>query len=273
MLSVPQGAAVFTTTSTTGVVTISTNNTEAWASLESDSIDDPSGEPWGPWADADGTMRALWHRSRVGNPADAFLGKFRVHLGDALDPSYADPGDMGIVILQGENGSEVASPFVDKTAILNASSVLATRFDFQGDRVKMKLWAPADPTESTLDEPVAWDIDEAKETDLDIGQVSHFRLVVYGGTTGTPLAISFDTLWGGAGGESTPGGLVILDLPRGDGISVLWNVGPYQPGSVVITVDGLATPITETDPTTGDITFDRAPAVGAWVAGSKANPV
>ena len=131
-----------------------------------------------------------------------------------------------------------------------------TRMDFRGERVKMKVWA------NGANEPVAWDIDIAKEDDDDTTpqDISYFAAPHVWGNTG--MTFTFDTAWASGGGSTS--GTTTDDLPRGDGVTTTWTVQPWT-GTLIAYVDGFRTQLASFDRDAGTFTFDRAPALGAWI--------
>lgn len=267
---VDQGAAAFTTTGTKGVITITTNNTQAYARLASDSADDPNGQSWGVWADGDGTLRCKVQVNRLGVLTDTFpnilwwqvqspgyTARFLVHLGDAVVRGYMTTGTRGVAISQGPELTPTVTDLVPKG--LAAATDYQVRMDFQGDRCRMRLWADG------VNEPVAWDVDTAKVGDEDVGEIGTFTMYLWGGSNTGNLAASYDSLWGAlSGAEGTAGGGRVV-LPRGDGTTVTWVIGTYPAGRLHVYVDGLLTKPSAEDPTGGSFTLSRAPSRGAWM--------
>jgi hypothetical protein len=251
-----------------GTIELESDGASVSMMLSTDAEDDAPAEdePWGPWADGDAALRYKWKVNVLGDVADGQPNlldwlvltedvriRFRVNLGDASDYTYMDPDEQrGIVVLQGVAGAP--STFVPKTLV--ADTYYQTRLDFRSTRVRMKLWADGD------DEPVAWDIDVEKAVpDLDADDVAQLYVHVEGNDG---MIFSFDHSWAQLGsieGLPFPEG----ELPRGDGVTVTWTIQPWVGLQPMVYVDGLLTMPLSVDPVAGTFTFDRAPALGAWI--------
>jgi hypothetical protein len=77
------------------------------------------------------------------------------------------------------------------------------------------------------------------------------------------MTFEFDTAWAQVSGGTT--GTTVDELPRGDGVTTTWTVLPWV-GELQAFVDGLGPVLVTTDRAAGTFTFDRAPALGAWIA-------
>lgn len=244
---------------TDGRADITADGTQVSNRLESNAPDDPSDEPWGPWAGGDAEYLMRWKVNPVGDTADTSANlletaivneglsvNFRIHLGDAGTYAYQSGGDeRGIVILQGAT----ASSFVQKT--IASDTYYLTRMDFRGTRCRMKQWA------ASAAEPVDWDIDVAK-VDASTSDVAYSYWRAYG-NDGMAFHVDYiDAVLGAA-----PGAPVTATLPPGDGTTTTWTIAPWT-GGITVWVDGIQTPVT-TDASAGTFTFDRAPADGAVI--------
>jgi hypothetical protein len=242
-----------------GRADITADGTQVSNRLESNAPDDPSDEPWGPWAGGDAEYLMRWKVNPVGDTADTSANlletaivneglsvNFRIHLGDAGTYAYQSGGDeRGIVILQGAT----ASDYVEKT--IASDTYYLTRMDFRGTRCRMKLWA------ASASEPVDWDIDVAK-VDASTSDVAYSYWRAYG-NDGMDFYVDYiDAVLGAA-----PGASVTTTLPPGDGTTTTWTIAPWT-GGITVWVDGIQTPVT-TDASAGTFTFDRAPADGAVI--------
>jgi hypothetical protein len=259
-IAVASGTATPTVDGTHGILTIGADGSVIAMVLSSDSPDSPTGYPWGPWTDGDGALRYLWKVDPAGDVTDAaenllewqivtggWQAFFRVNLGDVGTPTQQ------IQIVQQDSESEV-SPAIPVTIM--DDTYYQTRIDFRGTRVRMKFW------EDGTTEPIDWMIDEAKiddddATPQDVGQL-YLRAR---GNNG--MVFTFDTSWAQVSGGTT--GTTTEELPRGDGVTVTWTVLPWV-GELQAFVDGLGPVLVTTDRVAGTFTFDRAPALGAWIS-------
>jgi hypothetical protein len=265
-IKIMSGTADVSTDGTHGLIAMTAANTTVAMVLKSDAADDPSDQPWGPWAEGDAALRYLWKVNPVGNLADTdenilewqlitggWRGTFRVNLGDGATYVYQSGGDeRGIVI--GQNNTVEWSPFVQKT--IASDTYYMTRIDFRGTRARMKLWA------ASLTEPIDWDIDVAKsDDDLDPAlDVAQLWLRAYGNNG---MTFTFDTSWATVGGDAS--GPTQENLPNGDGVTTTWTILPWV-GTLIVYVDGLVTTLASFDRAAGTFTFDRAPAFGAYIS-------
>lgn len=251
------GSADVYVSSGVGYVDITSDDTTVALAVASDSPDDPSDEPWGPWAAGAAEFLVKFRVNPLGDTADAnpntlklsvFDGSFRmnciVHLGDNVNWSYMSPDQQrGIVLTSGTSG---ASLFAPKTLAANTWYFL--RWDFRSRTMKAKLWA------ASANEPVAWDVTLSK-VDESLPDEASFVITI---DANDGMLFSFDSI------DATLGSGSDL-LPPGDGATVTWTIRPWTPGSLRVYVDGIQTAPASKDRDAGTFTFDRAPDLGAVI--------
>lgn len=266
-IKVMSGTATVATTGTTGTIAMTADNTEVSMVLKSDAADDPSDQPWGPWADGDCMLLYRWKVSALGTTTkvdpntlewriitDGWRGTWRYNLGDAVTYSYQSGGqERGIVGYQASVAVDY-TPYLEKTLVTD--TYYWTRMDCRGRRFAMKHWAGA-----LADEPITWDIDEPKVDDdtTTPADVSQLYLIANGNSG---MTFTFDTAYAQVGPSAS--GPATGALPRGDGVTTTWTVLPWI-GLLKAWVDGILTVPSTFDRDAGTFTFDRAPADGAWI--------